>query len=735
MPDGAPAAEPRPISATRLVPILAAGLAAAVIGWMAGPSTGVEIVSDGGRLVVTAAGSRLEAPVAPAGVTRLAVSATDSIDPPGGDRLELETAAGERIVRQLPRRFRFEEPGIEPVGDWWVDSATATGTVWSADVSLDGPFALETTIHGRPLQAVSFRFEGARPLQVDVRRGLINNDLAVRAADGEAVAVTSIDPAPVRDLLAAAATLLAGVAAGAALLAVMALVAHLADSRTRRAPRFQLAGGPLYGAAVALVVLATVASAWVAAGVLEGTPHLPDEVVHRIQVEWLLDGRVSQAVVPWQAGLDVPHTYVVHGRWLAQYPFGWPMVMIPAAAAGLGWLVSPLLGGLAVWLTWGLGRELYGPRVAVVAAALVAVSPLMRLLAASSLSHAAEICLLLGATWAGAVALRSGDRIPWVTGGLLLGLASGVRPLPTAVLATAFGLIIVSRLVRMGSGPTSLHGLGWAVSGVLVGALPTLMTNLAVTGHPLQFAYGFAGKPMYAPANLGFGARNLDAILAHLPPQLFGWGWGWTGAWLATALPLALPWVILLRRRDRPADRTLFLIIGLLLLSLIGTRGHGLHGYGPRYLAEAVPFLALLTARGAFVLARTPAPGTTSPSRLAAILTAVLVGGLTVVAAVQLPSRLSLYRGYNHVDAELVEALEAANVRRGVVVFTRDDWRDWARAGPLLDPDPGAELHFVRFPGVGEPLCRAFADRPWWSWDGARLEPLPELPCDGGGSR
>ncbi len=718
------------VSGSHLAVIMIVGLVAAVLGRLWGPATSVEIVSDGGRLEVTAAGSRLTADIAPAEVRRLVVSASDSIDPPGGRRLMVETDAGDRREWRLPARFRFTGTGVDPVGDWWIDTGARSGQVWATDLDLRGPFAVEAVLTGRPLQAVSLRFEGRPEVAVDIRRGLINNDLAVRTADGRAVAVTSLDPDPVRDGRAALSILLSGVAAAAALIAVAALAARVAPRRrpaggrtTRRPTGTRLAAG-------LLVVGGVAASLWTASAVLERLPHLPDEVVHRIQSEWLLDGRVSQRAVAWQDGLDVPHTYVVEGRWMAQYPFVWPALLAPAVAVGVEWLVPPLLGGLAIWLVWGLGRELYGPGVGLVAAALTAISPLMRVLAASTLSHVAEICLLLGATWFGARGLRTGGRAPLLAAGLLLGLAAGIRPLPTAVVVVAFALIVASLAVRGGARRWPPSRWGWTAIGLAAGVAPTFAINAAIAGNPLRFAYGFAGRPMYGLANLGFGAQNLDAVLAHLPPQLFGWGWGWMDAWLVTAVSLALPFVLVLLRRAQPADWGLLLVVGLLLASLAGTHGHGLHGYGPRYLSEAVPFLALLTARGAFELGALSTHHADRRRRLApALVVAAIVGGLTVAAAVRLPTRLALYRGYNDVGAELLDALDAARVERGVVVFTRDDWRDWARAAPRLDPDPDAGLLFVRFTGVGAPLCRAADDRPWWGWNGAQLQPWSDPPC------
>ena len=84
----------RAVSGPRITVIMLVGLAAAVFGRLLGPTTPVEIVSDGGRLEVTAAGSRLTADVAPVEVRRLAVSASDSVDPPGGGRLTVVTIGG-----------------------------------------------------------------------------------------------------------------------------------------------------------------------------------------------------------------------------------------------------------------------------------------------------------------------------------------------------------------------------------------------------------------------------------------------------------------------------------------------------------------------------------------------------------------------------------------------------------------------------------------------------------------
>src|SRR5262249_49297749 len=54
-----------------------------------------------------------------------------------------------------------------------------------------------------------------------------------------------------------------------------------------------------------------------------------------------------------------------------------------------GWLLAPLLGAFLVWLAFVLGRELWNAPAGLVAAALVAVSPMAVLMSSGYLSHPA----------------------------------------------------------------------------------------------------------------------------------------------------------------------------------------------------------------------------------------------------------------------------------------------------------------------------------------------------------
>ncbi len=692
--------------------LLAAAAGTLAAGWRV--STAVEVFSSGGDLELRVDDCAVGAPIAIGRLDAVAIAAGRSVAPLGGTRLEV-VADGEPVLdAPLPRRFDVPGTGPRPVADWWLDERAAYGEVWRRPAPVSGPFALETRITGRALREVRIHLEGEPGATVSFRRGLINDDLFIHDHRGVTVAAGSLDPRPAADLRHALSQLLAGLAVAAGLLAVATASAATgrrqggasAPRADRREPR---AAGPLVAA---LAATAAATSAWLAGDVLAGLPHQPDGVVSLLQARWLLDGRLWWPVTALQPWLDVPFTYVVGDRWIGHHPHGWPALMAPAVAAGAPWLAGCLLGGLQVVLVHRVGRRLLGPRTAVLAAAFAAVSPIALLQAASWMSHVAASCLVLVAVL-GLLAARSDGRGSGaVAAGLALGVALGVRPLVAVAAAAACGAVLLRDLAR-GAGRPVRTAAAMAAGGIAA-TLPVLAVNAAVTGDPLSFPYTLASGTMFAGSNVGFGLRHLDTILAHLGPALLGWGWpvipaGWTGP-LALGV-CALP---LLSRRPRPAVVFLAGFAAILAAVHLGARGHGLHGFGPRYWFEAFPALWLLAACGLRHLAA--AAGL--PSRRAAALAGAV---LVTTTAAGLPWRLAAYRGYNWVDRSLVEAVERAGLGRGALLLTDDRWIGWGSAAPYLEPPPDARLLVLQGPGHTIDELRERTRREVWVWDGAEL--------------
>jgi hypothetical protein len=302
------------------------------------------------------------------------------------------------------------------------------------------------------------------------------------------------------------------------------------------------------------------------------------------------------------------------------------------------------------------------------------------------------------------------------TAGLALGLACGLRPLSGAAAALPLAAGLVAR-------PGGRRSLPWFGAGLLTAMLPALAANRPITGSPLAFPYALANGPLFALENLAFGLRNLDALLIADGASLTGWGWGLLpGPWLA-ALVFALPLVPFLVRRATAGDRLVAAVALCVMAAHLGTRGHGLHGFGPRYHFEAFAPLLLLTARGLVELARVGADARRPARPLAVAGVAALVLALALPAAAALPGRLALYRGYNGVDGSLAAEIARHNLGRALIVLPPDEWQGWAMAAPFLDTRADAALLVVQASADDPRILEIAVDRPVFAWHNRTLVP------------
>ena len=721
---------------TRMGRILVWLMAAAVL-WLAARamdrSTRLEIFSSGSTLRVTVADSVLTAPVAIESVDRIEIWSWASVFPIRGRSMEIRQGTASREVIDLPSHFRLAPGSAPPVADWEIDNRSARGSVFHRSVRLSGPFELSAVFTGRIHQHLAVRLRGTPTVSVSFRRGLINNDIFIWDEEWTPIAVTSLDPQPAWDLAAATALVLDSAVASALLIALFVGLAGAGKQPARRQPEPLPATGLRAMACPAgLAAAATVCSLWFADRILERLPHLPDSVVYLLQARWLLDGRLVPPVSAIQQHLDVPFTYVVNGGWIAHYPFGWPAMLATGLAAGAAWAVPPLLGGIYVVLLWWLGTTLYDRRVGCAAACLGALSPMARVIFGSHLSHAGSATLILGFLVLVQLSRRRHGVGSALAGGMLLGLAFGMRPLSALAAAIPCGIQLLMDCRKTHRDRSCSTRLAAVIIGGVVGTTPLLIQNLLITGSPFALPYSFARGSMYSLENVPFGIRNLDAILASTVPAIHGWGWGLSGGWLFLALPLALAMVPFLLRRHTASDALLAAWFLCLMAVHVGTEAHGLHGFGPRYYFDAFAAIFLLTARGFQELARmtsntqgtgreTPTSEGTSRTRIAAV---VLFAALAGSTAVTLPQRLGLYRGYNGVDASLERAVAHAGVDRGLILFGEDNWRDWAMAARMMTGPRRHDLIFARSHDRNSALWNAYPDLPAYIWKGGRLEAL-----------
>jgi len=708
-----------------VLPWLVAATALWLIAAAIDRRTVVVIESLGDHVRFAVAGTELVLPGTFASLDRITIEAADSIDHPGAVALALEH---DGRIEPLPvaRRFPVVSAEPPPVADWWVDHRDRPATVFVEDTNVGGPFTLRAVLRGRFTDELTFVLHGRPNLRLSLRRGLLDNYLAIRSGDGELIDVTTLDPTPSADLGALAAQLLRALSAACLVIALVGILTAVGGGRPQRRsadrpsttgdrPARRLKTASL-AAAIVLALLSTALSVWTAVRVFDGLPHQIDEVVDLLQARWLLDGDVAPSATAIQDHLRVPFTYLVDGRWLGHYPIGWPVLLAGGLAVGAPHLVAPVLGGIFVILLFFVGRELDDDVTGLAAAALAVVSPLARLLSGSMFPHVACAVLVLVALWL----LLLSRRLPmWWLGagaGVAMGACLAVRPMTAVAVSLVLGVwLIAEGLTGDRPRPTWITVTA-ATSGGLLASLPTLAHNAVVTGHALTLPYSLAGGTMYGLDNIPFGLRNLDAILVSASASLTGWGWPFTTDAPVLALSLAFVAVPFLLRRTRSEDRLLVAVLVVVALGHLPTKANGLHGYGARYVLDVAGCYYLLSARGFRELARWARPSRTA---VAAVVAVFLALNLTALAV--LPTRLGLYRGYYGVTGELERQLAAAGVDQAIILLEGDDWEPWGESARLMTGPRRHEIVIAADLGDTSVIEAAYPGRPVFRWDGQRL--------------
>jgi len=445
-----------------------------------------------------------------------------------------------------------------------------------------------------------------------------------------------------------------------------------------------------------LSIFAFAAAAAVAYGVFQAVPHLEDEHAHLFQARVFAEGKLY-APSPAQPGaFFVPFVLDWEGRRFSKYPPGYSLALALGVLTRTPWLVNPLLGALALVVTFALGRKIFDDQTALLAAILGATSPMFLGLSSALLSHALSLLLLTVFAWA---LIRStlctGEALPRpdaprstlfaILAGVALGWAALTRPMTAIAYAAPFGAWAVWQVARRKS-----RLWPWvviAVVAVVIAAwLPlyqrALTGNYSVNLYATWWGYDSPGfGPGHGPTpeghSLASALHNVNLDLYSLFTDLHGWpGLSW--ALLALGLLMA--------PRDR-RDAALLAPLAALAIAhgFYWVRGSGI--YGPRYWYEATPFLWLLSARGLVKLWEWAQGRGMFRAWIKLGLAALIALNVTMT----IPARFAFWRGLYFVTNEPWRAARQANLHNALVIVRGRLWTDygavlWANS-PSLDDD------------------------------------------------
>src|SRR3990172_408145 len=147
-------------------------------------------------------------------------------------------------------------------------------------------------------------------------------------------------------------------------------------------------------------LLAVLVTYLVTKRIFEGIPHIEDEIAYVWQAEAIAGGELTVPSPVDPKSFLVPFVVDFQGQRFGKYPLGWPVLLAIGVRFGVRSLVNPLLAGLGVWLTYRLGKKIWGETVGLLAAGLTLTSPFFLMNSGSLLSHPFGLVLSLAFTLA-----------------------------------------------------------------------------------------------------------------------------------------------------------------------------------------------------------------------------------------------------------------------------------------------------------------------------------------------
>lgn len=309
------------------------------------------------------------------------------------------------------------------------------------------------------------------------------------------------------------------------------------------------------------------------------------------------------------------------------YSPGLPLLLAGAkligGQEGMFWVV-PISGGLLVLATFGLGRRLGDSRAGLVAAWLVATSPVVLFMLMAPMTD-----VPVAAAWTIACYFALGESAATAfAAGLAAGVGTLIRP-NLVFQAGPIGLWFLIRGWRTGEWGRAIRHAACFTVGASCGIVAVFAINQQLYGSPFVSGYGGLSG-WYSRANIATNIRRYAGWLlyANTPAAFVGLA--------ALVIPLKRVW-------PGVKDRAVFVFIALFLLTLFGQYFAFLVfdvWWYLRFVISAFPFILLGVAAVAMSLARAGKPALTVAVIIA--LLALCIRDFRVAAA---ESTFDVWRG------------------------------------------------------------------------------------------
>jgi hypothetical protein len=322
---------------------------------------------------------------------------------------------------------------------------------------------------------------------------------------------------------------------------------------------------------------------------LRAFPNSGDEYDYVFQAETYLAGHLWNPLSPLHEWFSHSHIFEKDGKWVAQYPPGWPSIIALTELVGMPpYLASPICALLLALAFMRLCHDLAEAQGMFIGVALLVLSSFFALNAASYFSHIATAIFGVMFISYGLRYLDDAKLSAALSCGASLGTVGFIRPISALLFAAPFVVELALRAKKV----HFIRSL-WIITGATPFLAVSLLYNYMITGNPFlvvtSWGYPLLKLGFHPSDEVGNVVNIVDTsvmMVKHFV-RLVEW---------TSPLLLALYGVCLFRKSTTGSLRSYDFIFPMFVLFYLFYPSTGGNQYGPRYYFEALPFFILTIA-------------------------------------------------------------------------------------------------------------------------------------------
>jgi hypothetical protein len=319
---------------------------------------------------------------------------------------------------------------------------------------------------------------------------------------------------------------------------------------------------------------------------LRAFPNSGDEYSYLFQAQTFQAGRLWNPLPPVDDVFGSHRLIAKDGKWLSQYPPGWPAIIAGVKSLDLpAYVASPATALLLLLVFARLSRHIAGPGASLVGTALLACNSFFLLNGASYFSNLPAALFGVLFVLCGLRFLETASVLMALSTGAALGILGDIRPFSAVLIALPCAIELLRR-----SGARHYRRLPYVLLGILPFLALFLLYDYAITGNPLLQPYPWGFLELHIglhPVSEGGVQFNLVHTSLNAVIQLME-----LAQWTSPVLCVLYAAAIILKVMKLKLAFYDF-IFPIFVLGFLLYWDAGGDRYGPRYYLEAYPFMVL----------------------------------------------------------------------------------------------------------------------------------------------